>query len=384
MLCRVPALRHARRRASRSTALASRALVWYGLATAVAEACAHPAVPGIRPVTTEPRANLDSSPVVTAAPATGAGIPGTTVTVVDLTPKFLAFYDSATARPLDPDARWALWKHLDGFAAVPPTPFGVDTLARRLLDAAWPRYPAALPRIRQGVAAYGVVPDSVLGRVAAVLGCGAPPRVRLVAFVGGFEANAFAYGSSDGLPTVAVPIEAGDAARAMAHEFAHIVHRGRCTTFTSGYAQGLAELVVTEGVAMQVVAQLFPGDSAASYVQAPGAPGWFAAASARRTAILQGVRAHATERGVATVQRFTFGGGTTGLPREAYYAGWEITGALLRGGMSLHDIATTPPAQLPELIAGVVDRLPTGGTPSGDHRGAGRGAASARDGRPVR
>lgn len=384
MFPRIPAPRHPRLQAPRPALLPRYVVAWYGLATAAVGACARPGPPGIRPVTAEPRAAHDAPRVSTGSRTAGAATPDAGVVVLDLTPKFLAFYDSATARPLDPDARWALWKHLDGFAAVPPTPFGVDTLARRLLDAAWPRYPAALPRIRQGVAAYGVVPDSVLGRVAAVLGCGAPPRVRLVAFVGGFEANAFAYGSSDGLPTVAVPIEAGDAARAMAHEFAHIIHRGRCTTFTSGYAQGLAELVVTEGVAMQVVAQLFPGDSAASYVQAPGAPGWFAAASARRTAILQGVRAHATERGVAAVQRFTFGGGTTGLPREAYYAGWEITEALLRGGMSLHDIASTPPERLPALIASVVDRLPATGTPSGDHAGTARGATGSRDGDPVR
>jgi hypothetical protein len=47
----------------------------------------------------------------------------------------------------------------------------------------------------------------------------------------------------------------------------------------------------------------------------------------------------------AAVQRFTFGEGTTGLSREAYYAGWEIVGELIRSGMSFHDIATTPPSR---------------------------------------
>lgn len=55
------------------------------------------------------------------------------VTVVDMTPKFLAFYDSATARHADADARWELWQRLYNFGAVPPTAFGRE-MARRLLD----------------------------------------------------------------------------------------------------------------------------------------------------------------------------------------------------------------------------------------------------------
>ena len=39
---------------------------------------------------------------------TGAGSVTGGVSVVDLTPKFLAFYDSATAQRADPAARWAL------------------------------------------------------------------------------------------------------------------------------------------------------------------------------------------------------------------------------------------------------------------------------------
>ena len=92
-----------------------------------------------------------------------------------------------------------MWKRLYGFAAVPPTPFG-DSLARRLLDGAWTRYPDSLPRIRKGVASFGVNPDVELGRVVSLLGCGQNTRVRLIGFVGGFEDNAFAF-STDGVPT---------------------------------------------------------------------------------------------------------------------------------------------------------------------------------------
>ena len=43
------------------------------------------------------------------------------VEVVDLTPRFLAFYDSATVLHADTGERWNLWRSLYHFAAVPPT-----------------------------------------------------------------------------------------------------------------------------------------------------------------------------------------------------------------------------------------------------------------------
>lgn len=276
------------------------------------------------------------------------------VTVTDLSPRFLVFYDSARTASLDPSARWAMWKRLYGFAAVPPTPFG-DSLARRLLDSAWTRYPAALPRIRRGVASFGVDPDVQLQRVVSLLGCGQTTRVRLVAFVGGFEDNAFAY-STNGVPTVAIPIEAGDPLGSMIHEFTHAVHRSSgCADFKSGYEQSLGELVVSEGVAMRVVQRLVPGRPEYTYVA--HAQAWLDTARTRRNAILNGIRAHAADAGADAVQRFTFGEGTTGLSREAYYAGWEIVGELLRSGMSFHDIATTPPGRFVALIGQAVASL---------------------------
>jgi hypothetical protein len=276
------------------------------------------------------------------------------VVVQDLTPKFVAFYDSATAHPTTSDERWALWTKLDGFAAVPPTPFG-QQLARRLLDSAWTRYPSAIERIRHGAGALPASPDSLLRQVVALLGCGQDLRVRLVLFVGGFDENAFAYTSADGLPTIAVPVEAGDAVRALVHEFTHAAHRSACTTFHSSYKQSLAELTITEGLAMRVVERLIPSHDAAYYII--GAPSWLSAAESRRSAIVRGIQAHMLEDSVSTVERFTFGTGTTGLGREAYYGGWEIVGALLRDGMSFHDIATTPPEQFPRLIDRAVAKL---------------------------
>jgi hypothetical protein len=275
------------------------------------------------------------------------------VEVMDLTSRFLAFYDSARSRHADPDLRWELWRRLYHFAAVPPTPFG-DSLARHLLDSAWTRYPAALPVIRGGAAGIGISPDAALERVVALLKCGDTVRIRLTVFVGGFEGNAFASGVRNGKYNVALPVEAGNPARSMIHELAHAVHRGGCTRFRTEYGQTLAELVVTEGLAMQVVARALPGHDAEFYTVA--APGWLAEARRRRAAILSGIAPHLTDSGTAVVQRFTFGEGTTGLPREAYYAGWEVVGIMMeRLGMSLHDVAIVPPTEYPVLIQRAID-----------------------------
>jgi hypothetical protein len=284
------------------------------------------------------------------------------LTVTDLSPRFLAFFDSANAARVGPSDRWLMWKRLYGFAAVPPTAFG-DSLARRLLDSAWARYPDSLPRIRKGIAAFGVDPRVQLQRVVSLLGCGDSTRVRLVAFVGAFENNAFAY-STKGVPTVAVPIEAGDALTSMLHEFTHAVHRSNgCADIRSGYGQSLGELVLTEGLAMRVVQALEPGRPEYTYVA--HAQEWLDTARSRRNAILEGIRDHEADTGNSAVQRFTFGEGTTGLPREAYYAGWEIVGQLLRSGMSFHEIGTAPAARFPALIERAISPLEGTGPPAG-------------------
>jgi hypothetical protein len=280
------------------------------------------------------------------------------VEVVDLTPRFLAFYDSATARHADPDLRWELWRRLYHFAAVPPTPFG-DSLARQLLDSAWARYPAALPGIRKGASAIDMSPDAAFERVAALLKCGDTVRIRLTVFVGGFEGNAFASGLRDSKYSIALPVEAGNPARSMIHELVHAVHRGGCAQFRTEYGQSLAELVVTEGLAMRVVERALPGHDAEFYTVA--APGWLAEARRRRAAILNGIEAHLTDSGPAVVHRFTFGEGTTGLSREAYYAAWELVGAMMeRLGMSLHDVAIVPPTEYPALIRRAIDAVTRG------------------------
>src|SRR5206468_10203555 len=128
---------------------------------------------------------------------------------------------------------------------------------------------------------------------------------------------AFAFGVRGGKYNIALPVEAGNSARSMIHELAHAVHRGGCAQFPTEYGQSLAELVVSEGLAMRVVERALPGHDAEFYTAA--APSWLAEARRRQAAILNGIEAHLTDSGAAVVQRFTFGEGSTGLSREAYY-----------------------------------------------------------------
>jgi hypothetical protein len=47
-------------------------------------------------------------------------LPQFDLTIKDLTPKFLTFYNEAAKEKASPDRRWELWKKDYDFAAVPP------------------------------------------------------------------------------------------------------------------------------------------------------------------------------------------------------------------------------------------------------------------------
>ena len=147
--------------------------------------------------------------------------PPVNLTIRDLTPKFLTFYDSATKEHADGAKRWELWRELYGFAAVPPGPDG-ETMARKMLDTAWPRYASALSVIRKGAGGIQPPPQKILQSVADLLDASVPVKATLVVFVGDFSSNAFTAPGGDGL-SVAIPVEGVGAALSMTHEFTHVV-----------------------------------------------------------------------------------------------------------------------------------------------------------------
>lgn len=275
------------------------------------------------------------------------------VEIADITPRFLAFYEAARGAP-DANARFALWSEHYGFAAVPPGPRG-EELSRRLLDRGWPRYAAAMPLIRRGAALFGNEPIETLRAVARILEAEGPVTVRLTAYVGAFDDNAFSSGGDP--PNIAFPIEMAERQRRliMTHEFTHAVHI-KVAGLSGGWERSIAETLLQEGLAVHVARELNPGlGTLAAYIQ--HRPGWWAGLSARRTEVLRGVLPVLAQKDGETVFRFTMGQGTTGNEREAYAAGWWVVEHLRRRGMSLARIARIPEGEMVGIVTGAINRM---------------------------
>lgn len=275
------------------------------------------------------------------------------VQVVDLSPRFLAFYAAARDEP-DPGRRFELWREHYGFAAVPPGPRG-EAMARELLDSGWPKYTLALPLVRAGARAMEPDPLSTLRKVADVFKPDQPIRVRVVAYVGAFDDNAFAYGDN-GQPVVAVPLEMTRERRELVfvHEMTHAVHL-ILGGLSGGWERSIAATALQEGLAMHVTREAVPGREVHEYMDA--APDWLDQAHARERSILEGVLPYLEARDGETVFRFTFGSGTTGIGREAYYVGWVVTEKLRASGMDLAEIARIPEADMPKVVASTIREI---------------------------
>jgi hypothetical protein len=281
-------------------------------------------------------------------------LPPLILTIKDLTPKFLIFYDEATKEKASPEQRWELWKRDYDFAAVPPTPEG-EAIAKKLLDDAWARYPAVLDRIRKGAAGLTPDPHATIRSIAELLCPEKPVNVTLLVYVGGFEENAFTAAQGGKIMT-AIPIE-GDPSRRtilMTHELTHAVHISM-GSFSGGWIRTIGTTVLTEGLAMRVTQKLLPGQPEAGYVD--GRPGWFAEATKLRSAILKDIQPALNSDKSEDVMRFTMGKGPSGLEREAYYAGWLVVGYWLDHGMTFADIARIPEAKMPSRVNEVIENL---------------------------
>jgi hypothetical protein len=288
--------------------------------------------------------------VAEAAPAE----PLIDVKIHDLTPKFLTFYDDATREQAAPDQRWMLWKRDYDFAAVPPTPAG-QTMARKMLDDAWPRYPAALDRIRTGAAGMTPDPRTTAQAIAGLLKPVDPIKIAVVVYVGAFENNAFTA-AQDGMIMVAVPIEAAAEQRKlrMTHEMTHAIQIGM-GSFSGGWIRTVGTTVLTEGLAMRVTQKLNPDVPSTEFTE--GRPGWLAEADSKRIAILKDVQGVLSSKGADDVMRYTIGKGQAGIEREAYYAGWLVVGYWLEHGMSFADIARIPESDMPDRVGEAIQKL---------------------------
>lgn len=274
--------------------------------------------------------------------------PSVSLDVVDLTPKFLAFYDEAQKEKANPDQRWELWKKLYGFAAVPPTPEG-QAIARKLLDAAWPKYPAALDRIRQGAQAIVPTPQDALEQVSTLLAVDVPLDVRLFVYVGGFEGNAFTAPAKDGGAIVAIPVEEEHPGLLMTHELTQAVEAEQAG-LSLDWRRSIAHTIFTEGLAMRATQSIHPGEADVVYV-GEASPGWYQRAQAKQPQILADITPHLAEDSSEAVMRYTTGKGGAGVEREAYYTGWLVIGDLLNHGWTFPRLARVTDPEMTKLCA---------------------------------
>jgi hypothetical protein len=295
-----------------------------------------------------------SLPLVSLQAGPRTPLPALNLTIKDLTPKFLKFYDEARKENASPERRWELWKKDYDFAAVPPTPEG-DEIAKKLLNEAWPRYPSVLDRIRKGAAGLTPDPHATIHSVAELLRPEKPVNVTLLVYVGGFEENAFTAAQNGKIMT-AIPIEGDPNGRTMrmTHELTHAVHISM-GSFSGGWIRTVGTTVLTEGLAMRVTQKLVPGRPEAAYVEAR--PGWFVEATKLRSAILKDIQPALTSNKSEDVMRYTMDKGPSGLEREAYYAGWLVVGYWLDHGMTFAEIARIPEAQMPGRVNEAIEKL---------------------------
>ena len=276
---------------------------------------------------------------------------GVTLSIRDMTPRFLDFY--AAAQGLEADARYLVWKDRYGFAAVPPGPQG-EVVSRKLLDAAWPRYAAALPLIRAGAAGMNPAPLGTAVQVADLFRAPRPLRIGIVAYVGGFEDNAFSMGTPNG-PVVCLPVEMTAERRAMImpHEMTHAVHM-TLANLPTAYERPLGRVLFEEGLAMHAVQALRPGLPSWRYV---GDRPWFEAGMAKRDGILAAIKPQLDATDGPTLFKYTMGQGSTGREREAYLAGWLVVGTMLRSGDTLAHLARVPADQLVPKVREAMAKL---------------------------
>jgi hypothetical protein len=297
---------------------------------------------------------FNSFQVLLVSAQTNQPVPGIKLKVKDKSGQFLRFYDSASRQNLPEPQRWALWKNMYDFAAVPPTPQG-DSMARALLNAAWPAYAKNLRLIKKGAAVVTPGAEKMLSEITALLRPDSLLDLTLLAYVGGFEGNAFNTARGKKV-TLAVAIETPQPKRTviLAHELTHAVHIGM-GSMSGDWNRAIGAIAISEGLALHVSKKILPKTSNAEITE--HVPGWFAQAEGKRVAILKGLLPFIHSNDPNDIMRFTMGTGPSGLQREAYYAGWLVVDYLLKQGMRFSAIARIPENEMPQKAKEAIEAM---------------------------
>jgi hypothetical protein len=269
--------------------------------------------------------------------------------------KFELFYAQATAKPIDPNLRFALWQKLDGIAAVPPGASG-DAMARQLLDSAWERYPALVPRLSKLTSHVVQMANELFEGDNKLLGTQAERiHSRLILYVGQFDNNAYTIPSMAGKPpTVLMPVENVNLKLALAHELAHSIHL-QLAHVNNSFGAPVGETIFLEGLALRTAQREVPGLTDAAYIEMPGEHGWFSNCTAKSAVIIQKIAGDLEKKGEDIASKYTFGEGNTGMSREAYCAAWFIMGELLSTGRTLPELARIPEDKMVAIIRTAIE-----------------------------
>ena len=264
--------------------------------------------------------------------------------------KFETFYARATVAPMDADARFKLWQAEDGLAAVPPGPDG-DVMARKLLDDAWSRYPALVPKLEGLEKAAEETAREMFAKDNEILGTSnVPIHTRLVLYVGQFDNNAFTVPPMDGKPaTILMPVENINLKIALAHELTHSIEL-QLEPVKNSFGAPVGETMFLEGLAMRTSQRAVPGLPDAAYTSMPNEPGWMPECIAKKDAVLKAIAPDLDKSGREIAMKYTFGQGSTGMQREAYCAAWFVIGKLLGSGKTLPELARVPEDRMVDTI----------------------------------
>lgn len=265
--------------------------------------------------------------------------------IIDLIPNFIKFFDLANHENVTEEERWYLWKEHYNFAGLPP---GFDEQARNQLKKVWSLYKSNIEQIRF----WKPTPiqfKEYLSKIQKLLGYEDDIQFIIVFFIGAYDDNAFITPYNQDKSALCLPIENKLSDITIVHELTHIVH-AKTASLRMNWERPLAELILQEGLALHVSKYLIPGEDNEAYIEMGEDHGWLHSCHEHRTEIISGIKPYLFDSESNTLNRFTFGEGSTGLRREAYYAGWELVDSALRTGVSFKELASISTTNIPDFV----------------------------------
>jgi len=269
----------------------------------------------------------------------------TKIEVVNLVPHFLTFFNHANHDDVNEPERWRLWKEYYNFAALPP---GYDEQARKILNQTWKKYQTNINKIRDWQPDQMKV-ENIFSEIKTLLGSDNEIPLVIVFFVSAFDNNAFVAPYDEYKSMLCLPIESHLSDIVIAHELTHVVH-GEKASLEMSWERPIAEMILQEGLALQVSKYLIPVQKEESYFGMGQEEGWLQLCHDNRTKILHGIIPYLSESNREAVDKFTLGTGTSGHQREAYYVGWEFVATQLKKGISFSQLASIKQKDIPDYV----------------------------------